>query len=56
MQLFETMAVHCLLYGSESWILTFKNTAQIQFSEMRFLRSIEDYTLLNLKRTLKDSK
>lgn len=44
------MAVPMLLYGSEFWTLTKSEEKRIAVIEMRFLRSIAGYTLLDKKR------
>ena len=44
------MAVPALLYGSEVWITTSKQVQRINTAEMRFLRNIVGYSLLEYRR------
>lgn len=47
MKFYRVMAVPMLLYGSEFWILTKKEERRIEAVEMRFLRSVAGYSLLD---------
>lgn len=48
---YKVMAAPMLLYGSEFWTLTKKEERRIEAAEMRFLRSVAGYTLLDKKRS-----
>ena len=48
---YKVMAIPMLLYGSESWTLTKQDKRNIETSEMKFLRSVANYTLWDKKRS-----
>jgi hypothetical protein len=45
------MAVPTLLYGSEAWTMKRADFQKIQMSEMKFLRAVGGYNLLDKKRS-----
>ena len=46
LSIFKTVFVPFLTYGSESWVMTKRMRLQVQASEMRVLRTIEEVILL----------
>ena len=48
---YNLVAIHQLLYGSETWIKKAKDISRIQGVEMRFLRHVKDYTRRDLIRS-----
>lgn len=44
------MAASLLLYGYEHWILTKQQVKRIENAEIRFLRGVAGYTLLDMRR------
>lgn len=44
------MAASLLLYGYEHWILTKQQVERIETAEIRFLRGVAGYTLLDMRR------
>ena len=48
---FKAVFVPILTYGHESWVMTKRMRSQVQASEMRFLRTIEEVTLFNKVRS-----
>ena len=48
---YKVMAVPVLMYGSENWSLNPSDTRKIEAAEMRFLRPMAGYTLLDIKRS-----
>lgn len=51
LKFYKVMAVPMFLYGSECWTLRKSEERKIEAAEMRFLRSIAGYTLLDNKRS-----
>lgn len=51
LKFYKVMAVPVLMYGSENWALTRSERRRIEAAEMRFLRSVAGYTLLDQKRS-----
>ena len=47
---YKVMAVPVLMYGSENWSLNRSNKRKIEAAEMRFLRPMAGYTLLDKKK------
>jgi hypothetical protein len=41
------MAIPTLLYGSECWTLTKRQKKRLEAAEMRFLRSVAGYSLID---------
>lgn len=50
MKYYKVMAIPSLLYGCESWVLKKNEERRIEASEMKFLRYVAGYTLLDKKR------
>jgi hypothetical protein len=50
LKFYKISAVSALLYSSECWTLTIQQLQQIEFSEMRFLRSVSGYGRTDKKR------
>ena len=48
---YKLMAVPVLMYGSENWSLNRPDKRKIEAAEMRFLRPMAGYTLLDKKRS-----
>ena len=48
---YEVVAILVLMYDSENWSLKRSDTKKIEAAEMRFLRSMAGYTLLDKKRS-----
>jgi hypothetical protein len=46
------MAVPVLMYGSENWSLNRSDKRKIEAAEMRFLRPMAEYTLLDKKKVV----
>ena len=46
---YKMMAVPVLVYGSENWSLNRSDKRKIEAAEMRFLRPLVEYTLLDKK-------
>jgi hypothetical protein len=44
------MAIPTRLYGSECWTLTKRQKSRLEAAEMRFLRSVAGYRLINHRR------
>jgi len=44
---YKVVARPTLLYGSETWVTTKRDTARLEAAEMRFLRSVKGYTRLD---------
>ena len=51
LSIFQTVFVPILTYGHESWIMTERMRSQVQASKMRFLRRMEEVTLLSKVRS-----
>ena len=49
--IFKTVFVPVLTYGHESWVMTDRVRSQVQASEMRFIRRIEEVALFNKVRS-----
>ena len=49
--IFKTVVIPVLTYGHESWVMTDRVRSQVQASEMRFIRRIEEVTLFNKVRS-----
>ena len=47
---YKLMAVPDLMYGNENWSLNRSDKRKIEAAEMRFLRPIAGYTLLDKKK------
>jgi hypothetical protein len=47
------MAVPTLLYGSEAWTMKRADFQKIQMSEMKFLRAVGGYNLLDKEKVKK---
>lgn len=47
LKFYKVMAIPVLLYGSETWTLKSQDLNRIQVSEMRHLRSIKGYTIMD---------
>jgi hypothetical protein len=47
MKFYEVVARPSLLYGSETWVTTKRDTTRLEAAEMRFLRSVTGYTRLD---------
>jgi hypothetical protein len=47
MQFYEVVVSPALLYGSETWVTTKRDTTRLEAAEMRFLRSVKGYTRLD---------
>jgi hypothetical protein len=45
------MAVPMLIYASENWTIKRSDKRKIELAEMKFLRSVAGYTLLDQKRS-----
>ena len=54
--IFKTVFVPVLTYGHESWVMTDRVRSQVQASEMRFIRRIEEVTLFNKVRSSETRK
>ena len=50
-KLYKVMAVPVLMYGSENWSLNWSYKRKIEAAEMRFLRPMAGYALLDKKRS-----
>ena len=46
MKFYKVIARPSLLYGSEIWAITKRDTTRLEAAEMRFLRSVTGYTRL----------
>ena len=46
------MAIPTLLYGCESWVLTISQQKKVEAAEMRFLRQVAGYRLIDKKRNV----
>jgi hypothetical protein len=44
------MAIPTFLYGSECWTLTKRQRSRLEAAEMRFLRSVAGYRLIDYRR------
>ena len=51
LSIFIAVFIPILTYGHESWVMTERMRSQVQASEMRFLRRIEEVTLFNKVRS-----
>jgi len=47
MKFYKVLARPTLLYGSETWVTTKRDTTRLEAAEMRFLRSVKGYTRLD---------
>jgi predicted esterase YcpF (UPF0227 family) len=47
MKFYKVMARSALLYGSETWVTTKRDMTRLEAAEMRFLRSVKRYTILD---------
>ena len=47
---YQVIAVRVLMYGSENWSLNRSDKRKIETAEMRFLRPLAGYTLLERKK------
>ena len=47
MKFYKVIARPSLLYGSEIWAITKRDTTRLEAAEMRFLRSVTGYTRLD---------
>ena len=47
MKFSKVVARPTLLYGSEIWVITKRDTTRLEAAEMRFLRSVKSYTRLD---------
>jgi len=47
MKFYKVVARPSLLYGSETWVTTKRDTTGLEAAEMRFLRSVTRYTRLD---------
>ena len=47
MKFYEVVARPSLLYGSETWVTTKRDMTCLEAAEMRFLRSVTEYTRLD---------
>jgi hypothetical protein len=50
MKVYKVVARPTLLYGSEAWITTKRDMTGLEAAEMRFLRSVKEYTRLDKMR------
>lgn len=50
LKFYKVMALPALLYGSENWVLKKRDESRIEASEMKFLRYVAGYTLMDKKR------
>ena len=51
LSVFKTIFVPILTYGHKAWVMTERMRSQVQASEIRFLRRIEEVTLFNKVRS-----
>jgi len=47
MKFYKVVARPSLLYGSETWVTTKRDMTRLEAAEMRFLRSVTQYTRLD---------
>ena len=47
MKCYKVVARPSLLYGSETWVTTKRETTRLEAAEIRFLRSVTGYTVLD---------
>jgi len=47
MKFYKVVARPTQLYGSETWVTTTRDMTGLESAEMRFLRSVKDYTRLD---------
>ena len=47
MKFYKAVARPSLLYGSETWVTTKRDTTRLEAAEMLFLRSVTGYTRLD---------
>jgi hypothetical protein len=47
MKFYEVVARPSLLYGSETWVTTKRDMTRLVAAQMRFLRSVPEYTRLD---------
>jgi len=47
MKFYKVVARLTLLYGSETWVTTTRDMTRLEAAEMRFLRSVKEYTRLD---------
>lgn len=52
LKLYKIMAIPTLLYGCESWVLTISQQNKVEAAEMRFLRQVAGYRLIDKKRNV----
>jgi hypothetical protein len=50
LRFYKIMAMPTLLYGSECWTLTKRQKSRLEAAEMRFLRSVAGYRLIDHRR------
>jgi hypothetical protein len=51
LKFYKIMAVRMLTYASENWTINRSDKKKIESAEMKFLRSVAGYTLLDKKRS-----
>jgi hypothetical protein len=51
LKFYKIMAVPMLTYASENWTINQSDKKKIESAEMKFLRSVAGYTLLDKKRS-----
>jgi hypothetical protein len=49
LRFYKIMAIPTLLYGSECWTLTKRQKSTLEAEEMRFLRSVAGYPLIDYR-------
>jgi hypothetical protein len=47
LRFYRIMAIPTLLYGSECWTLTKRQKSRLEAAEMRFLRTVAGYQLID---------
>ena len=47
LKFYKVVARPSLLYGSETWVTTKRDMTRLEAAEMRFLRSVKRYTILD---------
>jgi hypothetical protein len=50
LRFYKIMAIPTLLYGSECWTLTKRQKSRLEAAEMRILRSVAGYRLIDHRR------
>jgi hypothetical protein len=51
MKFYQVIARPTQLYGSETWLTTKRDMTRLKAAEMRFLRSVKEYTRLDKLRS-----